>query len=287
MTSILDKMNRDMRAQENILRSDREKKQSFIPFNKLVESEENSKIYIVKPDLVDTIKEHGLRESFTVRRLNDGKFEILSGNRRYVSFKKILDEDPDFRYLWVQGNKYYSPLTDGIPCKIIENELGNDEATEITLTSNKHRDYDKLEIYRVVMKWKEYYSKEGFEGRLNEKIAENAPVSARTIADILTNKWIINNQNFAEVEECGSWEEYCKQKAENITSEKASMPKPKMNDFNKEYAYQDKIQTHHEKLDFDKLDIKGEYYDDLRKNAVKVIRSIMDVYNLSEKDIRE
>jgi hypothetical protein len=267
--------------------NEREKKQSLIPFNKLKPSKRNSEIYLVKGDLKESIKDNGLMESFTVKRLDDGYFEILSGNRRYASFKELLDENPDFTYVWVQGNSVYSPLRDGIPCKIVERQLSDSEELKTIMGSNDHRDYDKLEIYHVVMKWKDIYKDEGYEGKLNEKIAENAPISARTIADILSDKWVINSSNIDDVERYGSWAAFCLHEAENQKPEKAPKPKPKMDGFNKEYKYLDKIQDHHEKLDFDKLDIKDSYYDDLRENAVRTVKTIMEAYNLFAKDLKD
>jgi len=278
----------DLRTSSSSIKNEKEKKQSFILFDDLVPSERNKKIYIVKADLTETIRENGLKESFTVQRLKNGKYEILSGNRRYLSIKKLLAEDPEFTYMWVQGSnkKRYSPTRDGIPCKIIERDLDDNEKLEIIMSSNDHRDYDKMEIYHVVMNWKNLYKKKGYEGKLNEKIAENAPIAARTIAEILADKWLINSRNIKDVEKCGSFAEYCKQEAENIKPGKAPMPKPKMDGFNKEYAYQDKVRTHFEKIDFDKLDIKGDYYDDLRKNAKMMIQTIMDAYNFTERDLK-
>ena len=280
----------DLKSNSAVLNNERSKKQTFIPFNKLKLSEKNSEIYSVDGDLADSIREHGLNESLTVARLDDGQFEILSGNRRYVSFKKLLEEDSDFRYVWVQGDDdygVYSPVADGIPCKIIERKMSEDEKVETILSSNNNRDYKKEEIYNVVMEWKDYYTRNGYQGKLNEVIAKNAPVSSRTVADILSNKWMINDNNIDEVKKCGGWEEYCKAQAEMPFTEKGPAPKVKMDDFNKEYSYLDKVISHHEKMDFDKLDIKGSYYDDLRNFAIMTIKSIMDTYNIFEKDLRD
>lgn len=277
----------DLRTSASSLSGEKQKKQTMISINDLVPSKLNAKIFIVRDDLKESIKELGLLESFTVKRLPNGKYEVLSGNRRFTSLKALVKKDPDFKYKWVQGDNtvYYSPLTDGIPCKIVENDLSKADEMKIILGSNDHRKYDKLDIYNCVMEWKNLYKEEGYEGKLNERIAENSPVESRTIADILADNWLISSKNYKDVSKCGSYEQYTIKLTEEMASGKGPAPKPKMDNFNKEYAYQDKIQKHHEKIDFDKLDIKNEYYDDLRKNAIRMIQTVMDAYNISSKEL--
>ena len=55
--------------------------------------------------------------------------------------------------------------------------------------------------------------------------------------------------------------------------------------FEKEYKYLDKIQSHQEKLDFEKLSINDWQFEDLRKNAISTIQTIMERYGIQKKDI--
>ena len=53
----------------------------------------------------------------------------------------------------------------------------------------------------------------------------------------------------------------------------------------KEFKFLDRIQAHHEKIDFEKLNINEWQFDDLRKNAISTIGAIMQKYGLSKKDL--
>ena len=59
-----------------------------------------------------------------------------------------------------------------------------------------------------------------------------------------------------------------------------------MDSFNREYKFLDKIQSHHEKLNFEKMGLREYHIQDLRNNAMETIKSIMERYGIQKKDIR-
>ena len=81
----------------------------FIPIDKLVPNRNNSSELFVDDSLKESIKQIGLNVPLDVIELDDGRYEISSGERRYTAFLSLLKEDPEFRYLW-KGNQTISPV---------------------------------------------------------------------------------------------------------------------------------------------------------------------------------
>lgn len=287
-----DKFNRTLSTTPNDVDDEKAKKQTFIPFDKLVQSKDSRKIFLVDDSYKDSINEDGLLTPFLVNRLNDGKYEILSGNKRYEAFKTLV-KNKDFKYKYM-GNNLLDPMIDGIPCIIVERPLNETEKTLMIIEANKSRDFDKLEIYKMVTKAKELYDalkKDGHiqhgDGREVKWLADRVPVSERTISTILSNQWLINDSNYQNVTKLGTFEKYCEIEAGNQQVVKGVNDRVvKDNPFNKEYKYLDKIDDHHKKLDFDKLNLKESEYDDLRENAKLTIKSIMNAYSVSISELK-
>ena len=65
-------------------------------------------------ELAEDIKMNGLNHNLVVRKLDNGKYELISGERRYTALTKLVEE----------GNKIFAL----VPCKVIE---ANDIDSEI------------------------------------------------------------------------------------------------------------------------------------------------------------
>lgn len=260
------------------------KKLTFISFNDLEPCEHNKKIYQVHPIYVEQLRTTGLETPFKVLKNNNGKYTILSGNQRYESFKVLLDKDTSFKFTFNQVDDL-SPIEDGIPCIVVQNEMSDSEFRLSILDNNKSRDLDKLELYHTAMEAKQLYDDLKIEGlRVNEFASLHVNASPRTLADIYENKWLINEENLAFVEDAGSYEKWKEENNDKSSSKSSNnSAKSKVDPFNKEFDYLDKVETHHNKLNLELFD--EQQTNDLRTNAISAIKAIMDIYTISAKEI--
>ena len=98
---------------------------------------------------------------------------------------------------------------------------------------------------------------------------------------ILNFKTLVrNSKNYEEIKQAGSYSDYQNSKVKPEATSNAQ------DNFEKEYKYLDKIQTHQEKLDFEKLSINDWQFEDLRNNAITTIQTIMERYGIQKKDIK-
>lgn len=207
--------------------SDAGLKQVFIPLDKLKQSEINQKVYIVDDCLKDSIVDVGLMQPLTVVKLDDGTYEITSGNRRYKSMKSLVKKNPLFKYKW-QGdeNNLVDPIRVGLPCNIANIKDDSDKLVKI-IVSNKARVLDNLEQYRSVIELEKVYKelKKSREiahgdGSKREWIANIANVSARTVTNILADEWLVNSKNVSKIEEAGSYSKWNENRKFNNKSSK-------------------------------------------------------------------
>ena len=260
----------------------------FIPIGQLVPNEKNSDELFVDDSLKESIRDIGLNVPLDVIELDNGKFEITSGERRYTAFLSLLNENPYFRYQW-KGKQLISPVEKGLPCTVNRRDLSEEDKDLIRLIGNKAREYDPLELYNLFkVADKAYEAKKkknqiGWgDGRKVDWLAEYLSISARTIQKMLDDTWIINSSNIAAVRKAGSYSKFQMTAKEKENSKKSG----KDNDvFSREFSYLDKVQRHQEKLDFEKMGLREYQIEDLRKNAILTVQTIMEKYGLNKKDI--
>ena len=257
----------------------------FIPIDQLVPNEINSKELKVDDSLKESIKEIGLNVPLDVIEIENNKYEISSGERRYTAFLSLIKENPDFTYKW-KGNTEISPISKGIPCTVNRRTMSKEDKDLVRLIGNKSRDYDPLEQYNLFLSANSIYETKKAngeivwgDGRKVEWLSMYLSVSQRTIQKMLDNSWIINSKNYEQIKEAGGYIEYQNSKA------KPEVKSASQDNFEKEYKYLDKIQSHQEKLDFEKLSINDWQFEDLRKNAITTIQTIMERYGIQKKDI--
>lgn len=288
MTSKLnDKFNRIVDTNNISIDDEKANKITFISFNDLIQSDINKKILNVDDELKSAIMEDGLLNPLIVKRMNNGKYEIQSGNRRYEAFKSILNDKKDFKYIFA-SNKELDPIRDGIPCVISNREL--DRAREIIqlLEHNKGRNFDKLEIYNMVMAGDEAYHEikeieDIEEKREREYLANRICVSERTISSILADKWLINSKNIEEVKEYGSYSKYEEQlKAENEIDTSSETKKEKASVFNTEKEKLISLVNKYENKRIGKNDVDQQELDELGDLAIKLIVSLINTYELDD-----
>ena len=99
---------------------------------------------------------------------------------------------------------------------------------------------------------------------------------------MLDDSWIVNSRNYMDVKRAGSYSAYMEQKNQK---NKNRFSDSGIDSFNREYRFLDRIQVHHEKLDFEKMGLREYQIQDLRKNALLTIERIMERYGIHKKDI--
>ena len=259
----------------------------FIPIDRLVPNRNNSSELFVDDSLKESIKQIGLNVPLDVIELDDGRYEISSGERRYTAFLSLLKGDPEFRYLW-KGNQTISPVEKGIPCTVNRRDMSEEDRDLVRLIGNKSRDYDPLELYNLFLTANKAYEGKKKknqitwgDGRKVEWLSDYLSISPRTIQKMIEDSWIINSKNLKDVKKAGSYSAYAENKR-NSAEKNTSVAD---DNFNKEFKFLDRIQNHHEKIDFEKLNINDWQFEDLRKNAISTIGAIMQKYGLSKKDL--
>ncbi|MBR0418037.1 MAG: hypothetical protein IJI66_02585, partial [Erysipelotrichaceae bacterium] len=223
-----------------------------------------------------------------VIELEDGRYEITSGERRYTAFLSLIRDDPEFTSRW-KGHTRISPVTKGIPCTVNRRDLTDEDKDLIRLIGNKARDYDPLEQYNLFLTAQATYERKKQsgeivygDGRKVDWLALYLSVSSRTIQKMIEDKWIINSRNYEEVKSYGSYSAF----QENKNQKKQSSSDKGLEVFDSEFKYLNKIQTHHQKLDFEKLGLREYQIEDLKKNALETIMAIMEKYGIQRKDIK-
>lgn len=280
---------KDFKSSFDDIDSAKANKITFIPFNKLQASELNKTIFIVDDELSESIKENGLFQSLIVKRIENDKYEVLSGNRRFTAFEKLIAEDSEFKYKFNNNSKLIDPIEIGIPCTIIEKEMTPDEEKHFIMANNKTRDFDRLEIYRMVQNELDIYKnlKENNElergsGRECEWVASNLPVSVSTVRRILDDKWLINSMNIKDIEKLGRYSKWKEQNA-NTNTPVTKSPKPSAKSnvsiYDKELAQLNKINSYYTDHEIDNS-VSQEDKDLLEEEAKNTIMSIMKVYNI-------
>lgn len=110
-------------------------------------------------ELAEDIKMNGLNHNLVVRKLDNGKYELISGERRYTALTQLVEE----------GNEIFAL----VPCKVIE---ANDIDSEIILiqANAQTRELTEIEKLEQVKRLTELY-------RTKKKNGEKVPGKIREI----------------------------------------------------------------------------------------------------------
>ena len=100
---------------------------------------------------------------------------------------------------------------------------------------------------------------------------------------MLDDSWIVNSRNYMDVKKAGSYAAYVEQK--NLSKDNRSSDTG-TDSFNREYRFLDKIQSHHQKLNFEKMGLREYQIEDLRAKAMETIKTIMERYGIQKRDIK-
>ena len=171
----------------NTLEAKNNFKVEYIDINDIRRNEKNFYEIVNVDELAEDIKMNGLNHNLVVRQLENGTYELISGERRYTALNKLVQE----------GNELFAL----VPCKVIE---ANDIDAEIILiqANAQTRELTDLEKLEQVKRLKELYNTkkangENIPGKIRNLIANDLNLSATQISRYES----INNNLIPELKE--------------------------------------------------------------------------------------
>ncbi|HFD8682992.1 TPA: ParB N-terminal domain-containing protein [Clostridium perfringens] len=142
-------------------------KVEYIDIENIKRNEKNFYDIVDVEELAEDIKLNGLNHNLVVRKLDNGQFELISGERRYTALSKLVKE----------GNKTFAL----VPCKVIE--VNDTDAEIILIQANAQtRELTEVEKLKQVQRLKELYkikkaNGEKVTGKVREIIANDLKLS--------------------------------------------------------------------------------------------------------------
>lgn len=171
----------------NTLEAKNNFKVEYIDINDIRRNEKNFYEIVNVDELAEDIKMNGLNHNLVVRQLENGTYELISGERRYTALNKLVQE----------GNELFAL----VPCKVIE---ANDIDAEIILiqANAQTRELTDLEKLEQVKRLKELYTTkkangENIPGKIRNLIANDLNLSATQVSRYES----INNNLIPELKE--------------------------------------------------------------------------------------
>lgn len=171
--NMMDLLNNNSRATQDKVESISKFKTIQINIDDLVPSRNN--FYSIEEggikELKDSIELLGLQQNLVVNKLENGKYQIIAGHRRYMAMKILYEE----------GNENFK----SIPCKVEEDDNIKNEL-RLIITNSTTRELSDWEKIHQASKLKEllieYKKREKIPGRVRDIIANILNVSATQIA---------------------------------------------------------------------------------------------------------
>ena len=171
----------------NTLEAKNNFKVEYIAINDIKRNEKNFYEIVNVDELAEDIKMNGLNHNLVVRKLENGTYELISGERRYTALNKLVQE----------GNNLFAL----VPCKVIE---ANDIDAEIILiqANAQTRELTDLEKLEQVKRLKELYTTkkangENIPGKIRNLIANDLNLSSTQVSRYES----INNNLIPELKE--------------------------------------------------------------------------------------
>ncbi|WP_166082302.1 ParB/RepB/Spo0J family partition protein [Erysipelothrix anatis] len=150
----------------------------------------NNKYPVEKIDeLAESIKEYGLQQNLVVKPTGDGTYMINAGNRRHKAMLKILenDTDKDYIYLQTQTCLVLSEHEDEIITQLRKHVTNTDARSLLQLPED-----EKLEIIEDYMFWLTQAREQNLEingkpikGKTRDLVAERFGVSLGTAQNLI------------------------------------------------------------------------------------------------------
>lgn len=171
--NMMDLLNNNSRATEDKVESISKFRTIQINIDDLIPSRNN--FYSIEEggikELKDSIELLGLQQNLVVNKLDNGKYEIIAGHRRYMAMKMLYEE----------GNQNFK----SIPCKVEEDDNIKNEL-RLIITNSTTRELTDWEKIHQASKLKEllieYKKREKIPGRVRDIVANILNVSATQIA---------------------------------------------------------------------------------------------------------
>lgn len=155
----------------NTLEAKNNFKVEYIDITDIKRNEKNFYEIVNVDELAEDIKMNGLNHNLVVRKLENGTYELISGERRYTALNKLVQE----------GNNIFAL----VPCKVIES---NDIDAEIILiqANAQTRELTESEKCKQVERLTELYKSkkkngEKIPGKIRDLIANDLKLSATQV----------------------------------------------------------------------------------------------------------
>ncbi|MGG7144821.1 ParB/RepB/Spo0J family partition protein [Clostridium nigeriense] len=258
--NMMDLLNNNSRGKQDKEESIPKFRTIQINIDDLIPSSNN--FYSVEEDgikeLKDSIELLGLQQNLVVKKINNGKYEIIAGHRRYISMKKLYEEgNLNFKY---------------IPCKVEEEDnLKNELSLIITnSTTRELTDWEKIhQANKIKELLIEYKKREKIPGRVRDIIANILNVSATQIARMES----VSNNLISDFKE-----ELKEDKVKiSVAYEISKLPEEKQKEIYKE---------HEDKRNITIKDIKKKSEDE---EAIEVLEgqvTVEEALNISKEDLK-
>lgn len=224
-------------------------------------------------ELAEDIKMNGLNHNLVVRKLDNGKYELISGERRYTALSKLVNE----------GNKEFNL----VPCKVIES---NDIDSEIILiqANAQSRELTEVEKLTQVERLQELYkikkkNGEKVPGKIRDIIANDLNLSATQVGryERINNKLIPElkavieqgNLTIANASEFSSLSEENQRVILNLIDDKANMSKQEAIDLKNKLKKIEEEKELELKKAYEEKELELKRLEEEKKNQVSKLKS--------------
>ena len=248
-------------------------KVEYIDIDNIKRNEKNFYDIVDVEELAEDIKLNGLNHNLVVRKLDNGQFELISGERRYTALSKLVNE----------GNKEFNL----VPCKVIES---NDIDSEIILiqANAQSRELTEVEKLTQVERLQELYkikkkNGEKVPGKIRDIIANDLNLSATQVGryERINNKLIPElkavieqgNLTIANASEFSSLSEENQRVILNLIDDKANMSKQEAIDLKNKLKKIEEEKELELKKAYEEKELELKRLEEEKKNQVSKLKS--------------
>ena len=245
----------------------------YINIDRIRRNEKNFYEIVDIEALAEDIKLNGLNHNLVVRKLDNGKYELISGERRYTALSKLVNE----------GNKEFNL----VPCKVIES---NDIDSEIILiqANAQSRELTEVEKLTQVERLQELYkikkkNGEKVPGKIRDIIANDLNLSATQVGryERINNKLIPElkavieqgNLTIANASEFSSLSEENQRVILNLIDDKANMSKQEAIDLKNKLKKIEEEKELELKKAYEEKELELKRLEEEKKNQVSKLKS--------------
>lgn len=133
-----------------------------------------------------SIEDIGLQHNLTVIKQEDGKYRLISGERRFRAIREILQKNPD------------NIFKNGIPCKVIDNITSVEEEIRLIRSNTDVRTLSPVDKRKAILRLIELYKIRKENGEINSiytRLAEDLQMTVRQVQKYAATENLIPQMN--------------------------------------------------------------------------------------------